>query len=254
MSTKVCRVIPRLDIKNNNLIKGVQFEGLRVIGDASNYARSYAVDGADELLLIDSVASLYGRNNLFSIIQRIANEVFIPVTVGGGIRSVENAECVFEAGADKIALNTAAIGTPNLIDDLAKKFGNQSVVLSIQAKRAKVGSEWECYVECGREKTNVSVLSWIAEATDRGIGELLVTSVDREGTAKGFDLDLYSVVSSHSKVPVLASGGFGRLQDAVDVVQKGVDGLAIGRCLHYQNTDIKRVKAGLAESGYEVRF
>ncbi len=177
------RLIARLDIKGPNLIKGVHLEGLRVIGDPQLFAQKYYQDGADELIYIDSVASLYGRNNLVDIVKHTAQNIFIPLTVGGGVRSVEDANLLLRSGADKVAINTACMSNPSLINELANRFGSQCVVLSIEAKKTSKG-HWEAYTDNGREKTGKDVLSWVLEAVERGVGEVLLTSVDQEGTKK----------------------------------------------------------------------
>ncbi|MGY4503307.1 cyclase [Bradyrhizobium sp. GM24.11] len=206
------RIIPRLDIKGKNLIKGVQLEGLRVMGDPQEFALDYYRAGADELVYMDIVASLYGRNNLSDIIRRAADQVFIPITVGGGIRSVDDARHILRSGADKVAINTAAIARPELIGEVARHFGSQAMVLSIEAKQVAQG-KWEAYTDNGRERTGLDVLQWARRGVEMGAGEILLTSVDREGTRKGFDIDLISQVSKLATVPVIASGGMGSIED-----------------------------------------
>jgi len=181
------RIIPRLDIKGKNLIKGVQLEGLRVMGDPHQFALKYYRAGADELVYMDIVASLYGRNNLSDIIKRAADQVFIPITVGGGIRSVDDARHILRYGADKVAINTAAIARPDLISEVARRFGSQAMVLSIEAKQVAPG-KWEAYTDNGRERTGLDVLEWVRKGVEMGAAEILLTSVDREGTRKGFDI------------------------------------------------------------------
>ena len=183
------RLIARLDIKGPNLIKGVQLEGLRVLGDPREFAIEYYNAGIDELLYMDIVASLYGRNNLLTTVERTAEEVFVPLTVGGGIRSLSDVRAILNSGADKVAVNTAAMRNPRLLREIADTFGSQCVVLSVEAKRQQSG-EWEAYTDNGRERTGRSVIEWISEATRNGVGEVLITSVDREGTRRGLDLDL----------------------------------------------------------------
>ena len=225
------RLVARLDVKGPNVIKGVQFEGLKVMGDPAQLARRYYKDGAQELLFIDTVASLYGRNNLTSLVAQTVQDVFIPLTVGGGIQSVEHARSLLSAGADKIALNTPAINRPELIRELAEEFGSQCVVLSIQAKRNANG--WEALTEAGREHSGRDVLQWLEEATDGGAGEVLITSVDKDGTGTGFDVDLVETISAMSRIPVIVSGGFGKpdhLNDLLKVARP--EGIAIGKAVH----------------------
>ena len=221
------RIIPRLDIKGPNVVKGIQFEGLRVVGKPEDLARKYAED-ADELLYIDTVASLYGRNQLTELLRRTTDETFIPITVGGGIKSKEDARRLFDAGADKIAINTAALKRPQLIDDLASFYGSQAVVVSIQAKRTDRG--WEAYIEGGRERTGRDAVLWAYEAVERGAGELLLTSVDRDGTRKGFDSALVEAVAEVA-VPLVVCGGMGKAEDLKTVPK--AHGIAMASVLHY---------------------
>jgi imidazole glycerol-phosphate synthase subunit HisF len=236
------RIIPRLDIKGKNLIKGVQLEGLRVIGDPNTYARKYYKEGADELIYMDTVASLYGRNNLKDLITKAVKDVFIPITVGGGIRSVEDAFEIFRAGADKVAINTAAVKNPMLLKDLSEEFGSQSIVLSVEAKKNSE-ENWEVFVENGRERTGIFVLDWISTCVKLGIGEILLTSVDNEGTKKGFDIDLLNKVTKITKIPIIISGGMGNLNHFLDVVKKSeVDAVAMASVLHYDLIDLKEIR------------
>ena len=247
------RLIARLDIKSPNLIKGVHLEGLRVIGDPQYYAYRYYQQGADELIYMDVVASLYGRNHLAEIIKEAVKNIFVPLTVGGGIRSVEDAAAVLRSGADKVAINTAAVANPELITQIAETFGNQCMVLSVEAKQMS-NRRWEVLTENGRERSGCDVLEWVAEAVDRGAGEILLTSVDREGTRKGFDIDLLRAVSQSVTVPVIASGGMGRPEDAIDAVNHGcVDAIAMADILHYERATIGDVRNACRSAGLQVR-
>lgn len=247
------RIIPRLDIKGPNLIKGVRLEGLRKIGDPHSFALRYYEAGADELIYMDIVASLYGRNNLSDIISRAANRVFIPITVGGGIRSVDDARHILRSGADKVAINTAAVAQPELISDVAHHFGSQAMVLSIEAKSVGAG-KWEAYTDNGRERTGKDVVDWAREAVSLGAGEILLTSVDREGTRKGFECDLVASVRSAVPVPVIASGGMGSLDHFSEVVTDGqADAVAIADMLHYDRISLPQLRTGLREMGLDVR-
>ena len=199
------RLIPRLDVKGKNLIKGIHLEGLRVIGDPQAFARKYYEDGADELLYVDVVASLYGRNSLHDIVRRTAQDVFVPLTVTGGLRSVDDVREMLRAGADKVGINTAATKRPELIREVARKFGSQCMVLSIEAKRTSAG-KWEAFTDNGREPTGLDVVEWAQRGVELGAGEILLTSVDQEGTRDGFDTDLIAAVASVVPVPVIASG------------------------------------------------
>lgn len=247
------RIIPRLDIKGKNLIKGVQLEGLRVIGDPQEFALKYYHAGADELVYMDIVASLYGRNNLSDIIRRAADQVFIPITVGGGIRSVDDARHILRSGADKVAINTAAIARPELIGEVARHFGSQAMVLSIEAKQVGPG-KWEAYTENGRERTGLDVLEWVRRGVDLGAGEILLTSVDREGTRKGYDVELIRRISGDVTVPVIASGGMGSIDDFLQVAKQGrADAVSMADVLHYNRLAISDIRAAALKAGLAVR-
>lgn len=247
------RLIARLDIKGPNLIKGIHLEGLRIMGDPQLFARKYYEDGIDELLYMDIVASLYGRNNLHDIVKYTAKNIFVPLTVGGGIRSVEDAVLLLRSGADKIALNTAATKNPELIKDLSKKLGSQCVVVSIEAKRV-AEKKWEAYIDNGREKTGLDAVQWAKKAEDLGAGEILLTSVDMEGTRRGFESELIRQVSENVSIPVIASGGMGTVEHIIEVVNTGkADAVAIADALHYSRFSIKDIRESLRSYGLIVR-
>jgi len=247
------RLIPRLDIKGANVIKGIHLEGLRVMGDPQDFARRYYDQGADEILYVDVVASLYGRNSLHSIIERAVRDVFVPLTVTGGIRSVDDVRSILRAGADKIGINTAATKRPELIREVARKFGSQCMVLSIEAKRTAPG-RWEVYTDNGREKTGMDVVEWAQRGVELGAGEILLTSVDREGTREGFDLELVAAVAKSVGVPVIASGGMGKLDDVAKVVQLGgADAVAMADVLHYGRTTVNDIRTAARAAGLTVR-
>jgi len=247
------RLIARLDIKGPNLIKGVRLEGLRVVGDPQEYARRHYEAGADELIYMDIVASLYGRNSLTDIVKRAAQDIFIPMTVGGGVRSVADATELLRSGADKVAINTAAVARPELITEVARRFGAQCMVLSIEAKR--VGdNRWEAYTDNGRERTGLDVVAWAKRGCELGAGEILLTSVDQEGTRKGFDLALVRAVAGTVPIPVIASGGMGSAEDFVQVVTAGkADAVAMADILHYQRVDLRDVRVAAIASQIPVR-
>lgn len=247
------RLIARLDIKGPNLIKGIHLEGLRVIGSPAEHALRYYEQGVDELIYMDCVASLYGRNHLGDIVRSAAENIFVPMTVGGGIRSVDDATQILRAGADKVAVNTAAVANPQLITDIARRFGSQCMVLSIEAKQ--IGPErWEVYTDNGRERTGLDVIEWVKRSVAMGAGEVLLTSVDREGTRKGFDIDLVRAVSAEVSVPVIASGGMGKAEDLVDVVRDGgADAVAMADILHYKRATVGDVRAVARANGLGVR-
>jgi imidazole glycerol-phosphate synthase subunit HisF len=247
------RIIPRLDIKGPNLIKGIHLEGLRVVGDPHQFALEYYQQGADELVFMDIVASLYQRNNLTDIIARAADRIFIPITVGGGIRSLDDVQTLLRSGADKVAINTAAIARPELISDISQRFGSQCMVLSVEAKRRAGGAGWEAFTDNGREHTGLDVLQWVQQAAALGAGEILVTSVDQEGTRKGFDLELVKAVADCVQVPVIASGGYGRPADMVSVANAGASGVGIADALHWKRTTLGDLKREARQAGLKVR-
>jgi cyclase len=233
VKTNTKRVIARLDIKGPNLLKGVELDGLRVLGKAWDFAKTYYQEGIDELIYQDVVASLYGRNCLRDIIKKTAREVFIPVTVAGGIRSIEDIRDVLHAGADKVAINTAAVGEPNLIKNAARIFGAQCIVASIEAFR-KDNGQYQVWVNYGREVTSFDAIEWSQRVVELGAGEILVTSINQDGTGRGYDHDLVNKISELVNVPVIASGGAGTKQDVESLFSKTkVDAAAIGSIFHY---------------------
>jgi cyclase len=247
------RLIPRLDIKGPNLIKGIRLEGLRVMGDPQEFALRYYEAGADELIYMDIVASLYGRNNLSDIIRRAADQVYIPITVGGGIRSVDDARHILRSGADKVAINTAAVADSTLITQISRRFGSQAMVLSIEAKQIAPG-KWEAYTDNGRERTGLDVIEWVQRGVELGAGEILLTSVDREGTRKGFEIDLLRQVSQAVPVPVIASGGMGSTQDLIDAAKFGLaDAIAMADVLHYNRLTLRDIRNAARDGGLNVR-
>ena len=247
------RIIPRLDIKGPNLIKSISFEGLRVLGDPAEFAHKYYAGGADELLFIDTVASLYQRQQFIDLINRVAADVFIPIIVCGGVRSLEHMETMLRNGADKIGINTAAVATPTLITQGAEVFGKQCMVLSIEAKKVGPG-KWECYTDNGRERSGLDAVQWAARGEELGAGEILVTSVDNDGTRVGFDVDLVLSIRRSVSVPVIASGGAGRPADVARLYnQANPSGVCIATMLHYGVADIAGLKNTLADEGIKVR-
>lgn len=252
MNKKQVRLIARLDIKSSNLIKGVHLEGLRVIGDPQEYARRYYEQGADELLYIDIVASLYGRSKLTEIVRKAAHDVFVPLTVGGGIRTVDDVRDLLRAGADKVAINTAAVRRPELIGEVSRRFGAQCIVLSIEAKQQS-STHWEVYTDCGREKSGLDAVDWARRGVELGVGEILVTSIDCEGTRKGFDNALVAAISSAVDVPVIASGGFGQPVHLREVVDAGADAVAFADALHYGRSSLPDIRRMAGDFGIAVR-
>ena len=251
---KRIRLIARLDIKGENLIKGIHLEGLRVVGSPNIFAHKYYHQGADELIFMDTVASLYGRNHLGDIIKSVATDVFIPITVGGGIRSLEDAVAILRLGADKVAVNTAAVSRPALIKEIADSLGSQAMVLSVEAKR--IGEKkWEVYTDNGRESTGIDVMEWLARGESLGAGEVLLTSVDREGTRKGFDLELIKAATQTISLPIIASGGMGSYRDLYNVVVDGnADAVAMADVIHYDRLTFDDIRKECQLSGIKVRI
>ena len=228
------RLIARLDVKAPNLVKGVQLEGLRKLGDPNQYALKYYHEGIDEIYYEDIVASLFERNSILDIIENTTRNIFVPITVGGGLRSIDDAAAVLRVGADKVTINTAAIKDHSIISAVAKRFGSQCMVLSIQAKRQ--GNFWEAYFDNGREHSGLDAIEWARKGQSLGAGEILLTSVDQEGTAKGFDLELVKAVTDEVDIPVIASGGMGALED--------LDAVLIGHHRHLVRPEIAQPHAG----------
>ena len=247
------RLIARLDIKGANLIKGIHLEGLRVVGDPQIHAAKYYQDGADEIIYIDTVASLYGRNNLVDVVSRATEHVFVPITVGGGIRSVEDARTLLRAGADKVAINTAAIKEPKLISQLSDVWGSSTIVLSIEAKKTE-DNKWEAYTDNGRERTGLDVAQWAETGAKLGAGEIFITSVDQEGTRKGFDCELVAEITKRVEIPVIASGGFGSLDHLSQLVKTAKPtGVAIADALHYNRYSFEQIRSFCLANGISTR-
>ena len=248
------RIIPRLDVKNETVVKGIHLEGLRVVGTPGDLARKYYENGADEILYMDAVASLYDRNSLEDIVKNASEDVFIPITVGGGIRTVDDIRRLLHAGADKVAINTAAVRSPAFLGEASKMFGSQCIVLSVEAKKISDES-WEAYVDTGRESTGIDVMEWIRKAEDLGVGEILITSIDKEGTKSGFEQDLIDRVTSLVSIPVIVCGGAGTPQHVEGVAKSGnVSAVAVASVLHYDIATIEEIKHCLDESGVPVRI
>jgi cyclase len=245
------RIIARLDIKGNRLIKGIHLEGWRFLGDPNEYCFKYYNEGIDEIIYVDAVASLYGRESIKDIIRKTTENVFVPITVGGGIRTLEDATDILRSGADKVAVNSAAIKRPQLITEIASRFGKQCMVLSIQAKQKE--GKWFAAYDSAREYTDMNVVEWAQQAVELGAGEILLTSVDHEGTLKGFDLDLISAVSQVVNVPVIACGGFGNPADFTHAIYSGADAVAIAHALHYKKVQVIDIKQEALKSNIQVR-
>ncbi len=247
------RLISRLDIKGPNVIKGIHLEGLRVVGQPGPIARRYYEEGVDEIIYMDTVASLYGRNNILGVVEEAARDIFVPLTVGGGIRQSDDIVAALRSGADKVAINTAAIARPDFIDEAARIFGSQCIVLSVEAKQRAPG-QWEALTDNGRERTDVDVLDWVVEAEQRGAGEILITSVDREGTRKGFDHDLFRAVRARVEIPVIGCGGAAAPDHiAAAVRDDGLDAIACASLFHYDLSSLPALRAALAGADIAVR-
>jgi len=246
------RIIARLDVKPPNLVKGVHLEGFRKIGDPADFASKYYQQGADEINYQDIIASLYERNNISELVSNTAKGVFIPISVGGGIRKVDDAKKLLRCGADKVCLNTAALKNPKIISEIAGVFGRQAVVLGVEAK--KMNNSWIVMTDNGREHANKQVLDWVTEAVNYGVGEILLTSIDMEGTMKGFDLKLINEVTKIVECPVIAHGGAGTIEDIVMAAKNGASGVAVASMLHYKRFKIKEIKESLLNSGVSVRI
>jgi imidazole glycerol-phosphate synthase subunit HisF len=246
------RVIPCLDVDAGRVVKGVGFVDLRDAGDPVELACRYDAAGADELVFLDITATSDKRETVVELARRTADDVFIPFTIGGGIRSTADAQAVLDAGADKISVNSAALGRPELIDELAGTFGAQCVVLAIDAK-ARDGDGWQAYVAGGRTPTGRDAVAWAREGAERGAGEILLTSMDRDGTTAGYDLGLTAAVAEAVSIPVIASGGAGELTDLTDAVQAGADAVLCASIFHYGHHTVAEVKDHLARAGVAVR-
>lgn len=248
------RIIPKLEVKNENLIKGIHLEGLRIVGKPEEAAFKYANNGADELIYIDLVASLYQRNNWINIVRKTAEKIYIPLTVGGGIRSLEDAKIFLRAGADKVAINTAITQNPELITQISQKFGSQAMVASLEVQK-KFDGNYEIYSDSGRTPTDLEPVAWAKEVVKRGAGEILLTFIHQDGTEQGYDLELLKQIATQVSVPVIASGGAGKLEDLLEAVLIGkADALAVASMLHFNKTTVSKIKKYLKAKKIKVRL
>ena len=252
---RTIRIIPCLDVDEGRVVKGVNFVDLRDAGDPVELASVYNSQGADEIVFLDITASSDSRETLHEVVRRTAEEIFIPFTVGGGIRSVEDARQILRLGADKVSLNTAAVIRPDLISDVAKEFGNQCVVVAVDSRRSdKTSCGFEVFTHGGREETGLSLLDWVREVVEKGAGEILLTSMDRDGTKDGFDIQMLKLVSEEVSVPLIASGGAGTLKDMVDGALLGnADALLAASIFHFGELTVSEVKKELLKAGLTVR-
>lgn len=250
---KNIRIIPRLDVKGPNVVKPVHTEALRVVGNPKELAQRYYQEGADEIIYMDIVASLYCRNLNFNLLRSVTENIFIPVTVGGGIRTIHDINNALRAGADKVAINSYAVRHPEFISQAAKEFGSQCVVLSIEAKKQDNGS-WEAYTDGGREHSGLDAVEWIKRGLELGAGELMITSIDQDGTGRGYDLDLIKKITDFASVPVIVYGGAGKKEDAERaIVEAQADAIAAASIFHYQNFSIGELKNYLKGKNINVR-
>lgn len=251
------RIIPCLDCENGRVVKGVKFLDIRDAGDPVEVAKRYCDAGADEITFLDITASHEGRDTTVHTVEAIASQVFIPLTVGGGIRSLEDIRTMLNAGADKVGINTAAVTNPELVREAAQRFGSQCIVVAVDAKRVSIDDEeprWEIFTHGGRKSTGIEVIGWVKRMVDFGAGEILLTSMDRDGTKIGFDLELNKAVSNAVQVPIIASGGVGNLQHLVDGVIEGeADAVLAASIFHFQEYSIQEAKQYMADKGIEVR-
>ena len=249
------RLIPCLDVDRGRVVKGTNFVDIRDAGDPVELAVKYDAEGADEIVFLDITASHEGRDTIVDLARRTANDVFVPFTIGGGIRSVADAQAVLDAGADKVAVNSAALARPELITELAEVFGAQCVVVAIDARAREGSSGWDVYVQGGRKRVDgADAVEWAAEAADRGAGEILLTSMDRDGTKDGYDLDLTRAVSDRVPIPVIASGGVGELSHLAEgITEGGADAVLVASILHYGTHTIAEAKRAMADAGVPVR-
>ena len=251
MSLNPIRIISRLDIKSESVIKGINLEGVRKVGDPKELAKKYYTQGIDEIIYMDVVASLYERNSITQFIKEAAREIFVPLTVGGGIRNLNDIRKVLNNGADKVAINTAAIKNQNFIKEAAQEIGSQSIIISIEAKKIDK-NHWEAYYDNGRERSGFNVLAWAKKVEELGAGELLVTSVDKEGLKLGMDLELLRKLREVVSIPIIFSGGVGKIEHIIDIAPYA-DGVALASVLHYNTYEIKFLKESLNEQGINVR-
>ena len=247
------RIIARIDIKNEYVIKGIHLEGLRKVGNPNELAKKYYEQGIDEIVFMDAVAAYYDRNSLSDIIKQACKDVFIPITVGGGIRKIEDIQTALNSGADKVAINTKAIHDPNFIKESSEIFGSQCIVSSIVAKKI-TENKWEAYIDNGREPTGKDVIEWAKEVEKLGAGEIMLTSIDKEGTKKGFDIELNQAVSAAVSIPIISSGGMKSSNDAINLLKASkIDAIATASTLHYDLESIQGIKKNLINNDIKVR-
>ena len=252
------RIIPCLDVDNGRVVKGVKFVDIRDAGDPVEVARRYDREGADEITFLDITATHHDRDTIVHVVEQVASEVFIPLTVGGGIRKLEDIRCMLNAGADKVGINSAAVFNPEFVREAAEKFGSQCIVVAIDAKKVSSAGDvnrWDIFTHGGRKETGINAIEWAKKMVDYGAGEILLTSMDRDGTREGFDLDLTRAISEAVTVPVIASGGVGNLQHLADGVTQGkADAVLAASIFHFAEYSVQEAKEHMASQGIEVRL
>ncbi|MEY1675035.1 imidazole glycerol phosphate synthase subunit HisF [Gordonia sp. ABKF26] len=256
--TLATRVIPCLDVDDGRVVKGVNFANLRDAGDPVELAERYDREGADELTFLDVTASSSGRSTMIDVVKRTADQVFIPLTVGGGIRTVDDVDTMLRAGADKVSVNTAAIARPDVLAEMSRRFGSQCIVLSVDARTVPTGSEptpsgWEVTTHGGRKGTGIDAVEWARRGQDLGVGEILLNSMDADGTKQGFDLRMLTAVRAAVSVPVIASGGAGRIEDFAPAVEAGADAVLAASVFHFGELTVAEVKTAMRDAGITVR-
>lgn len=251
------RIIPCLDVKDGKVVKGVHFKNLRYAGDPVKLAKWYSKEGADEIVFLDITATIEKRKTILDVVKATAKNVFIPLTVGGGVRTIEDIKNLLNSGADKVAINTAAVKNPNIIKEAALKFGSQCIVVAVDAKRIenlKNSKKWEVYINAGTTPTGIDVIEWVKKVEQLGAGEILLTSIDADGTKSGYDIELTKEVVKNVKIPVIASGGAGKIEDFIEVVKKTkVSAVLAASVFHYKEFSIKKVKEEMLKAGIPVR-
>ena len=249
------RIIPCLDIDNGRVVKGTKFKNIRDAGDPVEVAKRYDLEGADEIAFLDITATHQNRKTIIDVVEKVADEVFIPLTVGGGVSSFSDVKNLLNAGADKVTINSAAVANPHIIDEISNKIGNQCIVAAIDAKKNEQGNGWKVYTHGGRKETNLDVYEWALEVQKRGVGEILLTSMDRDGTKEGFDIDLLKLISEALTIPVIASGGAGTLEHLKKAVLDGhSDAILAASIFHFSVYSVKEVKEYLKKHGVLVRL
>ena len=247
------RIIAKLDVKSEFVIKGIEFEGVRKVGDPIKLAKRYFLENIDEIIYLDCVASLYNRNHIINLLNKVSKEVFIPVTAGGGIRSFKDAKNLFDNGADKILINTGAVKNPKVVKLISDYYGSQAVVLQLDCKKINK-DKWEVYIDYGRERTGIDAIEWVKKISDYGIGEILVTVIDYDGKKNGVDLDFIKKIRKITNLPIIAGGGIGSENDIEKIFKiKNINAVSISSLFHYEETTAKLIKSGLKKKGFKFR-